>query len=328
MTEQNGRDFWELNDFRTPWCIHVAATLRIAHFINDGLTKIDELAIAAGCDPYYLHAVMGHLVSNGIFEEPRPGEFVLNHMARQFLDPITTVSLNLDGLGGRFAYAWGTLLKLVRTGRPAYEDVFKYSFWDDLKAHPQLAQDFDRIIGPEGHGTPEPSFNITGGWEAVNTVVDVGGGTGAMLAGILKMHPHLNGILVDQPDTVARSEDVFREAGVMGRVKKAGQSFFDPLPVGADIYIFRGILNDWPDREALQILGRCAEASPQGRVIVLKSVEPDRSSRDVRIEMVLLGGKQRSITEFGKLARQAGLEILSSGWQPEGGYFVVECRPG
>jgi hypothetical protein len=87
-------------------------------------------------------------------------------------------------------------------------------------------------------------------------------------------------------------------------------------------------LNDWPDHEAHQILRRCAEASPGGRVIVLKSVGPDGSGRDVVIEMVLLGGKHRSLSEFRDLARKAGLEIVTSGWQPNGGkYFVVECRP-
>ena len=65
---------------------------------------------------------------------------------------------------------------------------------------------------------------------------------------------------------------LIRAAGLSDRVTLSGQSFFDPLPAGSDIYLLRGVLNDWPDREAAAILGRCAEAArPGGRVIVLKS---------------------------------------------------------
>ncbi|MGH7491225.1 MAG: methyltransferase [bacterium] len=89
----------------------------------------------------------------------------------------------------------------------------------------------------------------------------------------------------------------------------------------------RGILNDWPDREATAILRRCAEAAlPTGRVVVLKNVSPDRARRGLTIEMVLLGGKHRSLTEFRELARTAGLEVLAAEPQASG-YFVVECRP-
>jgi 2,7-dihydroxy-5-methyl-1-naphthoate 7-O-methyltransferase len=99
------------------------------------------------------------------------------------------------------------------------------------------------------------------------------------------------------------------------------------LPAGADLYLLRGVVNDWPDPEAIAILSRCAEAArPAGRVVVLKGVGPDSASNGLVIEMVLLGGKQRSVSEFSELARQSGLEVLAAGRQPSG-YFVVECRP-
>jgi 2,7-dihydroxy-5-methyl-1-naphthoate 7-O-methyltransferase len=110
-------------------------------------------------------------------------------------------------------------------------------------------------------------------------------------------------------------------------VTTSGQSFFDSLPAGADLYLLRGILNDWPDREAIAILSRCAEAArPAGRVVVLKSIGPDSEPKRLSIEMVLLGGKHRSVAEFRELARQSGLEVTAAGQQPAG-YFVVECRP-
>jgi SAM-dependent methyltransferase len=190
-----------------------------------------------------------------------------------------------------------------------------------------VAESFDALIGPAGHGLPDPDFQIQGGWDSIKVVVDVGGGTGAMLAGILRLRPHLQGILVDLPKAVSRSAEIFKTAEVTERVKTVGQSFFDPLPAGADIYLLRGILNDWPDPEALAILKRCAQAArPNGRVVVLKSVSPDNEPMGIMIEMVLLAGKHRSVSEFQALAQEAGLVVSAASSQPSG-YFVVECHP-
>ncbi len=320
-------DLGELSDLCTPWCVHVVATLRIADHISAGIDRVEELAAAAHCDAEALHRVLEHLVSKGLFQELQPGRFSLNPPATELLDPARRLGLDLRGIGGRMAYAWGSLLSYVRTGAPAYYKVFDVPFWEDLDAHPEIAASFDALMGPEGHGVPDPEFPLTDGWESVRIVVDVGGGTGAMLAGILRARPHLQGILVDLPRTVARSSEVFQSAGVAGRASAVAQSFFDPLPAGGDLYLLRGVLNDWPDRDAAVILRRCADAAyPAGRVVVLKGMGSDEAPRGLSIEMLLLGGKQRTISEFGELARQSGLEVVAVGRQASG-YFVVECRP-
>jgi 2,7-dihydroxy-5-methyl-1-naphthoate 7-O-methyltransferase len=327
MSDPKRANIQELSDLCTPWCIHVVVTLRIAEAIAAGIDTINALAATANCDAASLHFVLGHLIGKGVFLEPEPGHFALNDAARDLLDPTMRIGLDLEGLGSRFAYIWGTLLQYVRTGESAYQNIFVLPFWEDLKAHPQLAASFDDLIGPVGHGAPDPEFEITGGWDKIRTIVDVGGGTGSMLAEILHIRPTIQGILVDQPDTVARSADIFRDAGVTERVTTIGQSFFDPLPPGADLYLLRGILNDWPDQEAQSILKRCAEAArPNGRVVVLKSVGPDDAPKDLTIEMLLLGGKHRTISEFRDQANKAGLNVLAAEQQASG-YFVVECRP-
>ena len=250
----------------------------------------------------------------------------MNEAARGLLDPALQLGLDLNGIGGRMAYAWGTLPAFVRTGRSGYQQVFGMPFWDDLEAHPEIAASFDALIGPEGHGAFSADFAIAGGWEAVRTVVDVGGGTGAMLASLLRSHTALRGTLVELPRTVARSAALFEAAGVADRVTAVGQSFFEPLPAGADLYLLRGVLNNWPDREAGLLLSRCAEAArPGGRVVVLKSIDPDGSTAGLSIDQVLTGGKPRTVSEFRELARQSGLEVQSAARQPA--YFVAECRP-
>lgn len=303
------------------------ATLRIAEHIAAGISDLEALAGVAGCDAQALHSVLNYLVSKGVFEATGRGQFGLNDAARGLLDPTARIGLDLDGIGGRMAYTWSTLLTYVRTGQPAYQEVFGLPFWEDLDAHPDIAASFDALMGPAGHGTPDPEILVAGDWATVRTVVDVGGGTGALLAEILRVHPTIQGTLVDLPRTVSRSGEIFRAAGVADRVTTIGQSFFDPLPAGADVYVLAKVINDWPDRESTAILRRCAEAAlPGGRVVVLGGVAPDDARPGLSVEMVLAGGKQRSVAQFGELARAAGLHVQAAERLPSG-RFVVECRP-
>jgi hypothetical protein len=329
MTQQGPPNIWALSDLCTPWCVHVVATLRIADHLAAGIAQIEDLAAASGTVSDSLHRVLRHLVGQGVFEESAPGRFALNDAARTLLDPAARLGLDLDRFGGRMANVWGSLLTAVRTGAPAYHTVFGRPFWEDLQAHPEIAASFDALMGPAGHGHPDPEVLVSGGWEAVRTVVDVGGGTGALLAAILRARPAVRGTLVDLPQTVARSGAIFQAAGVAERVTTVGQSFFDALPAGADLYLLKSVLGDWPDPEALAILKRCAEAArPAGRIVVLNRVSPDDGSgpSPALLMMVLVGGKDRSLAEFRALAGAAGLEVQAAERQPSG-RFVVECRP-
>lgn len=316
-----------LSDLCTPWCIHVVATLRIADHIAAGKTSITTLAQEAGCDSDSLQRVLRHLVGKGVFEEPTPGRFALNEIALGLLDPAQQLGLDLTGFGGRMVSAWGSLLSAVRTGASAYHEIFGLPFWEDLEAHPDIAASFDAFMGPLGHGTPDPEVLVTGGWEEVKTVVDVGGGTGALLTEILRTRPQIQGTLVDFPRTVARAEALLQAAGVGERARTVGQSFFEPLPAGADLYLLKSILNDCPDREAKLILSRCAQAArPSGRIVILGGVSPDDRADPQLLMMVLLGSKERTLTEFGELANEASLKVQAAGRLPSG-RFAVECRP-
>jgi hypothetical protein len=300
---------WELADLSTPWCIHTIATLRVAEHIAAGHTSIAALASVCGADRDSLYRVMQHLVGKGIFDETSRGQFGLNDAARPLLEEGVRLGMNLDSFGGRMAHAWGTMLSAVRTGRPAYHEVFGRPFWDDLEAHPEIAADFDAMMGAPGHGVPDPEIlPKPADWESIRSIVDVGGGTGALLAEILRAHPHVSGTLVDLPRTAARSAPVFQAAGVADRVTVAAQSFFDPLPAGHDLYVLKSVISDWPDAEALAILRRCAEAArPSGRVVVFNGAGPGEEGSPSLLMMVLVGGRDRGFDELCSLAREAGL---------------------
>lgn len=312
-------DLWALSDLELPWCIHVAATLRLAEHIQAGRSNINALAEASGADPDALLRLLRRLVSRGIFVEAQPGSFALNDIAHQFLSPGLGLGLDLDGIGGRMAHAWGTLLAAVRTGRCAYHERFGRSYWEDLDAHPDVAASFDALMGPDGHGAPDPDIlPEEDDWTSVRTLVDVGGGTGALLAAIMQKRPHVQGTLVDLPRTVARAQGPFH---------KVAQSFFDPLPAGADVYLLSKVLDDWPDEEATLILQRCAEASrPSGRVMVLNGSGPGEPAPPELLMLVLVGGRSRTVDELAAMGASAGLALVRTARAPSG-KFLLEFRP-
>ncbi len=327
MPDQPVANLGALSDLCTPWCVHVVATLRIADHIAAGKVRIHDLAAAAGCDPHVLHRVLTHLVSKGLFEEPGPGTFLLNEPARKLLEPSQLIGLDLEGIGGRMAHAWGTLLPYVRTGKSAYHERFGRPFWEDLDAHPEVAATFDALLGSVGHGSPNPDFSITGGWESVRSVVNVGGGTGAMLAEILRKWPHIDGTLVELPRTVAPLRRDL-PGGRRVRSRHDGRAELLRHPTGRRGPLFA--------EEGRQQLARsrgdgdpgplCRRGSPRRSSGHPRRRWRRRAPRGLSIEMVLLGGKNRTVAEFREIASRAGLEIIAAGPQPSG-HFVVECRP-
>jgi SAM-dependent methyltransferase len=244
------------------------------------------------------------------------------------MHPSRRIGLDLEGIGGRMAATWSTLPQYVRSGRSAYATVFGRPFWEDLDANPDVGASFDALMGPIGHGTPDPSLLLADDWDSVRSVVDVGGGTGPLLAEILRAHPGVHGTLVDLPRTVARAADVFKAAGVDDRAQVVGQSFFDPLPAGADLYLVVKVLNDWPDADVARIVARLAAAArPNGRVVISGGVAADAASPALGIDMLMAGGKTRSLAVFREIAAANGLDVVAAGHHPRTARYLVECRP-
>lgn len=319
-------NIWDLADLETPWSLLVVGTLRIADRVAAGTRDIPSLARETQADEDALRRVLLHLVKRGVFAETQPDQLELTPLSRQLVG--RSAGFDLGGIGGRMAGAYATLLDVVQTGRPAYAREFGRGFWDDLAANPPLSASFDEMMGPGGHATPSPDILLDGDWGGVGSVVDVGGGTGSLLAQVLRAHPTLRGTLVDRPDTIERARELLGRAGVLSRITFAAQSFFDPLPAGADLYVVRHVLNDWPDREKVSILRRCAGAlDGRGRVVVVGGVVPDAEARrhPNLLMLVLFGGGDAALSRFHELAREAGLEVRSAGHAP-GGDYVVELQ--
>ena len=169
-------------------------------------------------------------------------------------------------------------------------------------------------------------------WSTVRHVADIGGGTGTLIAEVLRRNPHLRGTLVDLPETAARAREYLAGLGLDGRCELVGQSFFGPLPAGADAYLLNRVIHDWDDTEAIAILRRCGEAAGHaGRVLVIEfhgSAGRDSAAfAEMNLRMlVLVGGRERTINDYAALAASAGLQVTAIHHTTER-YVVIECVP-
>jgi predicted transcriptional regulator len=306
---------WDLADLATPMAVRVAATLRLADHIAEGVTDPAALARTTGVNEDALRRVMHHLARAGVLRRTGPEEYALTATGSQLLDSETDgfrAWLDIRGAIGRADLSFFGLLDSVSTGQAAYDRLFGVGFWEDLDRTPELSASFDRLMGEH----PAVSDLIDGyDWSRVRRVADVGGGDGTALAALLTACPQLSGMLVERAGPAAAAREVLARAGVASRADVVTGSFFDPVPAGADVYVLSRVINDWDNEHAIAILRGCAEAAgTTGEVIVLEEGFPapgEVASTDMDLRMlVFCAGRDRSLDDLNALGEQAGLVMV------------------
>jgi hypothetical protein len=219
----------------------------------------------------------------------------------------------------------GDLYESVRTGEPAFQRVFGQRFFEYLATHPGDAAVFNAAM-TQGIAWSTPALLAAYDFSRFERLVDVGGGEGALLRDILAATPRLRGLLFDLPAVVAGAGGIL--AGeIAARCEIVGGDFFDSVPEGADAYLLKGVIHDWPDDDAARILRNTRRAIPAGGTLLV--VEPiDSGARPAGLSdllMLAIGGRDRSETEFRALLAAAGFELTRL--IPTEASSVIECHP-
>ena len=145
---------------------------------------------------------------------------------------------------------------------------------------------------------------------------DGGGGYGGLLCAILAACPAMTGILLEPAHVATGAMSYVESQGLDERCPVVEGDFFEGVPEGADAYVMKSVVHDWPDARSVAILKNCRRAlGADGRVILIERVMPAlaKDAPDtVRVDLHMLavtGGRERSEAEYRGLFEAAGFTL-------------------
>jgi ubiquinone/menaquinone biosynthesis C-methylase UbiE len=293
--------------------LRTAARLHIADHLRDRSRTTAELATLAGADHDSLERLLSYLAGIGVLH--REGDSFRLSQCGQLLRTDAPDSMHALALlyGGLFYRSFGALDHAVRTGENAFEHVFGQQAFDYLAEHPEAARTFDLAMAAGSSFFASVAEVVE--FSHVNVVVDVGGGTGDLLAHILTAHHRLSGVLLERPHVLAAASRRLATLGCLDRCELVAGDFMNGIPGGGDVYLLSRILHDWSDEPCRTILANCrAGMQPGARLLIIERPIPADGaaslarSWDIHM-MVNTGGRERTLAEYRDLLTATGFEL-------------------
>lgn len=299
-----------------PQAIAAAVELQVADALADAPLHLAELARRVGAEPDALARLMRALISRGIFRERRDGRYALNAMADSLRsDSPYSVAGAARYFGSRqHREAWSLLCDAVRTGEsvvPALWGSEPFRYLDENPEFATIVNDAMTSISQMAAPLVVAAYDFS----RFPVIVDIGGGQGRLLSTILAATPSAVGVLYELPRVAEGARDVLEAAGVGGRVRIEGGSFFDGVPTGGDAYVLKDVIHDWDDDAAQSILQNIAAAASEGSTLLLIELMIPRHHREFTGKwtdlemMVIVGGRERDADQYRELLRRSGFQI-------------------
>jgi hypothetical protein len=304
-----------LNGAHVAGAVSCLAELGIPDLLEAGPKSAEELAGQTGTNPQALYRLMRATACVGVLAEGPEGTFSETPMSAVLRSNANPTLRALAIMGGRewHGRGWSRLEYCVRTGKQALDQVYGVHIFEYLKQNPEEAQIFNDTMTALS-GIDGPAVAAAYSFDGIHSVVDVGGGHGLLLATILARNPHLKGTLYEVPHVVegCRNGPL---TPVMERCTLVSGDMFSSVPAGADAYIMKHIIHDWPDDLCVKILTACRKGvNPGGKLLVVDNViQPGNDfspGKFLDLQMLIFpGGGERTEKQFGELFTAAGWEL-------------------
>ena len=316
-------------------CVVVAALqLGIFEQLAKSPAKTADLARAVGADPRSLERLVRALRVLGLVELG-DGGVALTGAGKLLLAGGFGAGMRAWALlvGEEYLPAWTNLRHSVKTGEIAFDKVFGTNAWTHRREHPELNECFNIVTSGVQLRTIS-ALLAAYDFSKLGCLVDVGGGHGNLVAGVLKKHARARGIVFDQPHVVEGAPAALEKAGVGDRCEIVGGSFLESVPGGGDVYVLKHVLHNWDDADCVTILRNCRAAmGPSTAILVLENVIPDGDVKgadalvmlDLHM-MAVLGGRERTLAEYRALFDEAGFRFTRCITTREGAPSILEAE--
>ncbi|KAF7146830.1 hypothetical protein RHSIM_Rhsim04G0071700 [Rhododendron simsii] len=312
--------------FINPMSLKCAVQLDIPDIINNHgrPLSLSQLVAALPINPsksQCVYRLMRILVHSGFFTREKISDtaeeeegYLLTPTSRLLLkdEPLNIRPFLLAMLDPVLTKPWHHVSEWFQNDDPTPFDMAQgRTFWDYAGHEPQLNHFFNDAMASDARLVMSVVLkDCKGVFEGLNSLVDVGGGTGTVAKAIADAFPELECTVLDLPHVVADLQG-------SGNLKFVGGDMFQAIP-STDAILLKWILHDWSDEESIKILKRCKEALPSkgGKVIIIDmKVENEKKGDDDSMEtqlffdmlmMILVTGRERTEKEWAKLFADAG----------------------
>ncbi|KAM7277303.1 hypothetical protein ACFE04_019227 [Oxalis oulophora] len=206
-----------------------------------------------------------------------------------------------------FQGGYNFLSDCVKDGGMPFTKANGCDQWTLLSKEPLANKIFNQAMA-SNHPSSMIVMSQYEGLKSIQTLVNVGGGTGEFLAQIVEEYPNIEGINFDLPHVIAT-------APVHHGIVHVGGDMFESIPQGETI-LLKFIMHDWPDKECIQILKNCRKAiHKKGKVVIVDMVLQPREDgsyceiglkSDLQMLATTSGGKERTELEWKTIFNEVG----------------------
>ncbi|KAF4629411.1 hypothetical protein G7Y89_g8739 [Cudoniella acicularis] len=301
----------------------------------DGYFTTEKLASETGADPLLINRIMRYMTAISLFQEVGPGKFKTTPLsgiyvtASPLAQGIIHMTSQMEIISALPAYFAQNGYK---NPGDAYDGPFQYArqtklhCFEWIATQPKLQHAFNVIMGISRSARDQSWFDyfpvsskLSVKSDSDTLLVDIGGGVGHDLIRLKEKKPSLSGKLIVQDISVVIESISDLPTGI----EAMKYDFFTPQPVkGAKAYYLANVLHDWPDKQALQILGNVKEAMTSDSFLLInENVLPETnvSLFSASTDFMMMGGfsaQERTENQFRTLLDEAGLELVKA-WEPE-----------
>lgn len=310
--------------------IYVAAKLGIADILSAKDIHINDLAEQTYTSSSGLYRLMRALAGVGIFKETQDRIFSNTPLSECLKkDRLKPAALFFESSWHN--RLWDELLFSVQNEKPAFEKTFGKPVFEWLADNPIEAEIFHQANAMKASSSHKVIAEVYD-FEGIGTLMDVGGGYGNLMIEILRVYPHIKGIIAELPGMIPKICQTIKTSQLESQIKAVECDFFESIPKGSDSYLLSHILHDWPDDECITILKNCRKAIPEsGKLLIIESIIPQGNEFSIGklldLEVLLMGGgRERTAEEFNKLFHDSGFR-LSSILSTRENISILEGRP-
>ena len=304
-----------LNGFIVTQITGAVATYSIADHLAKGPATAEQIAKVEGIDSTAAFRLLRACASLGLVTCDDGRTFsatpLLGTLRRNVPGSLHSLAIVWSAPGHWLS--WGRFLDAVRTGESQTVPALGATVWDYYAQQPEEGAAFTNAMHGFTSGVAQDVTRLVD-TSTAKLAVDIGGASGTLVHSLMTANPQLHGIIFDRPDVVPSATAAAEALGLAKRSRALAGDFFTDVPE-ADIYLLKHILHDWNDEQGVRILERCRQAMrPGGRIIVIEMLlgeigEPGLAPLIDLNMMVMLTGRERSLSEYRALLKQAGFRL-------------------